>query len=59
MQASGLRTGDQVCALLAGGGYAQYCVAPALHCLPVPQGLNLVGWGDTSHLDGSRDEIHS
>ena len=24
-----------------------------------PQGLNLVGWGDTSHLDGSRDEIHS
>ena len=42
MQASGLRTGDQVCALLAGGGYAQYCVASVLHCLPAPQGLNLV-----------------
>ena len=42
MQAAGLRTGDLVCALLAGGGYAQYCVAPALHCLPVPRGLSLV-----------------
>jgi NADPH2:quinone reductase len=41
MQAAGLRAGDRVCALLAGGGYAQYCVAPALHCLPVPQGLSL------------------
>lgn len=43
MQAAGLRTGDLVCALLAGGGYAQYCVAPALQCLPVPRGLSLVG----------------
>ena len=42
MQAAGLRAGDRVCALLAGGGYAQYCVAPALHCLPVPQGLSLI-----------------
>lgn len=42
MQAAGLRTGDLVCALLAGGGYAQYCVAPALQCLPVPRGLSLV-----------------
>lgn len=33
--------GDQVCALLPGGGYAQYVVTPALHCLPVPEGLSL------------------
>jgi putative PIG3 family NAD(P)H quinone oxidoreductase len=35
------RAGDQVCALLAGGGYAEYCVAPDLQCLPVPRGLDL------------------
>ena len=33
--------GDQVCALLPGGGYAEYALAPAAHCLPVPQGLSL------------------
>jgi NADPH2:quinone reductase len=32
--------GDQVCALTPGGGYAQYCVTPAAHCLPVPRGLD-------------------
>ena len=32
--------GDRVCALLAGGGYAEYCTAPALQCLPVPAGLD-------------------
>ncbi len=31
--------GDRVCALVSGGGYAEYCVAPALQCLPVPAGL--------------------
>jgi putative PIG3 family NAD(P)H quinone oxidoreductase len=34
--------GDEVCALVAGGGYAQYCAAPAPQCLPVPKGLDLV-----------------
>jgi len=34
--------GDQVCALVAGGGYAEYCVAPAPQCLPVPRGLSLI-----------------
>jgi putative PIG3 family NAD(P)H quinone oxidoreductase len=34
--------GDTVCALVAGGGYAEYCVAPAPQCLPVPQGLSLL-----------------
>jgi NADPH:quinone reductase len=34
--------GQQVCALLAGGGYAEYAVAPIGQCLPVPKGLNLV-----------------
>lgn len=34
--------GDEVCALLAGGGYAEYAVAPAVQCLPVPQGLSMV-----------------
>src|SRR5262249_54948291 len=33
---------DQVCALVAGGGYAEYCVAPDVQCLPVPAGLDLV-----------------
>ena len=31
--------GDRVCALVAGGGYAEFCVAPAGQCLPVPTGL--------------------
>jgi NADPH2:quinone reductase len=31
-----------VCALLTGGGYAEYCAAPAQQCLPVPKGLSLV-----------------
>ena len=34
--------GEEVCALLSGGGYAEYCVAPAPLCLPVPRGLTLV-----------------
>ena len=34
--------GDTVCALVAGGGYAEYCVAPALQCLPVPEGYSMV-----------------
>ena len=33
--------GTQVCALVSGGGYAQYCLAQAGHCLPVPEGLPL------------------
>lgn len=33
--------GAKVCALVAGGGYAEYAVAPALQCLPVPAGLTL------------------
>ncbi|WP_223423625.1 NAD(P)H-quinone oxidoreductase [Tateyamaria pelophila] len=33
--------GDQVCALLPGGGYAEYVATPAAHCLPVPEGLSL------------------
>lgn len=36
-----LATGDAVCALLPGGGYAEYALAPAAHCLPVPEGLPL------------------
>ena len=39
---SGWKTGDSVCALVAGGGYAQYCVAPAPQCLPLPRGLDLI-----------------
>jgi NADPH2:quinone reductase len=38
---SGLALGDSVCALVAGGGYAEYCTAAASLCLPVPQGLGL------------------
>jgi len=35
------KVGDEVCALLPGGGYAEYAVTPSLHCLPVPKGLSL------------------
>ncbi|MEO5829179.1 MAG: NAD(P)H-quinone oxidoreductase [Rhodanobacter sp.] len=38
----GLKHGDAVCALLAGGGYAEYAVAPLLQCLPVPKGFSFV-----------------
>jgi putative PIG3 family NAD(P)H quinone oxidoreductase len=37
----GWSAGDEVCALVAGGGYAEYCAAPAPQCLPVPKGLSL------------------
>jgi len=40
--AGSFRVGDAVCALVAGGGYAEYCVAPAPQCLPAPRGLDLV-----------------
>lgn len=33
----GLQLGDRVCALVAGGGYAEYCVAPLAQCLPLPR----------------------
>ena len=36
---AGLCIGDRVCALVGGGGYAQWCVAPVEQCLPVPSGL--------------------
>ena len=35
----GLAVGDRVCALVAGGGYAEYCVAPVAQCLSIPKGL--------------------
>lgn len=35
------QVGDRVCALTPGGGYAAYCLTPADHCLPVPDGLSL------------------
>ena len=40
MAAAGLKLGDRVCALVAGGGYAELCVAPVGQCLPVPAGLS-------------------
>jgi NADPH2:quinone reductase len=40
MAAAGLAVGDRVCALVAGGGYAQLCTAPVAQCLPAPQGLS-------------------
>ena len=39
---SGLKVGDPVCALLAGGGYAEYCAVPAAQCLPVPAGMDML-----------------
>jgi NADPH2:quinone reductase len=40
MAAAGRQIGDRVCALVAGGGYAQFCVAPVGQCLPLPAGLD-------------------
>ena len=39
-EAAGLAVGDRVCALVNGGGYAEYCVAPAAQCLPWPAGYD-------------------
>lgn len=36
------KVGDKVCALTPGGGYAEYCLAPASNCLPIPQGLDFI-----------------
>ena len=40
MAAEGFNIGDRVCALVAGGGYAELCVAPVGQCLPIPSGLS-------------------
>jgi NADPH2:quinone reductase len=40
LSGSQFRKGDMVCALVQGGGYAEYCVAPLAQCLPVPAGLS-------------------
>ena len=42
LAAAGLAVGDAVCALVAGGGYAEVCAAPVGQCLPVPRGLTMV-----------------
>ena len=42
MLAAGFKPGDQVCALVAGGGYAELCLAPVGQCLPIPAGLDPV-----------------
>lgn len=39
---NGFKKGDLVCALVQGGGYAEYCAAPVRQCLPVPKGLSAV-----------------
>lgn len=39
---TGIQEGDAVCALVAGGGYAEYCVAPAPQVLPVPKGFDMI-----------------
>jgi len=36
------KVGDQVCALVHGGGYAEYCTVPEVQALPVPKGLSLI-----------------
>lgn len=41
MAEAGFKVGDAVCALVAGGGYAELCVAPVAQCLPVPKGWSV------------------
>ena len=38
----GIKVGDKVCALVTGHGYAEYCAAPAVQCLPVPKGFSVI-----------------
>lgn len=38
---NGVHVGDEVCALLPGGGYGEYVRTPAAHCLPIPKGLSM------------------
>lgn len=40
--AKGAAVGETVCALTPGGGYAEYCLTPAAHCLPIPDGYDMV-----------------
>jgi len=40
-----LKVGDAVCALVPGGGYAEYCLVPAAHCLSIPRGLSMLQAG--------------
>lgn len=47
-EVSGWKRGDRVCALLAGGGYAEYALAQAAHCLPVP--ANFDGFAEAASL---------
>lgn len=42
LSGSEFKKGDMVCALVQGGGYAEYCTAPLQQCLPVPKGLSAV-----------------
>jgi NADPH2:quinone reductase len=42
LAAAGLKRGDRVCALVAGGGYAEYCVAPVPQVLPIPRGFDTI-----------------
>jgi putative PIG3 family NAD(P)H quinone oxidoreductase len=42
---TGWKVGDQACALVAGGGYAEFCLAPAPQCLPFPRGMDAVKAG--------------
>jgi NADPH2:quinone reductase len=62
---SSLKVGDRVCALVAGGGYAQLCVAPTVQTLPVPKGLSDIEaaslpetvftvWQNVFHIAGLR-----
>lgn len=67
MSGTNFRKGDLVCALVQGGGYAEYCAAPARQCLPIPRGLTSIDaaslpetfftvWSnvfDRAHLSGS------
>ena len=39
---SNWEVGDQVCSVVTGGGYAEFCVVPAPQCLPIPQGIDLI-----------------
>ena len=43
--ATAMAEGDRVCALVAGGGYAELCAVPAPQCLPIPPGMDAATCG--------------
>jgi NADPH:quinone reductase-like Zn-dependent oxidoreductase len=54
---SGWHEGDRVCALVPGGGYAEYCLAPGVQCLPAPRGISMQEAAGTSGIGSTAIQL--